>query len=273
MGRGALHDGVPPAGPRGIMLDGPNGLSVMARLQAIEMATEGTWERHLAIERLLTRLIGPGISVEVTGLREGPKSLETGYDVAIAGKGILEGVRRAEAEGFDAVLLCGALDPCLESAREAVRIPVVGAGQAACLTAAALGRRTGVLAVVRSHIAPLRDMVFRAGLNPDRTLFRSIDIPIPLLRLDVGQTLSRLQEEGKRLVEDGADVLVLGCTSVNEDGLARLEESLAVPVIHPNMAGALLAASLVRAHWTHGTTTYPPAEDPTGRFGDALIVH
>ncbi len=272
MGRDALYDRVFEKGSDRFMLADSSKQPVSARIQAIEMATEGTFKRHNAMERLLTKLAGPDFSVEVTGLEEGPKSLETGYDIALAGKGILDAVRLAEGRGFDAVLLCGALDPCLESAREAVRIPVVGAGQAACLTASSLGRRIGVLAVVKSHIAPLRDMVFRAGLNPDRVLFRSIEIPIPFLRQDVERTLSRLREEGERLLEEGADVLVTGCTSVDEEGLERLSEWLFTPVIHPNMAGTLLAATLVRGGWRHGVRAYPLIDDPAGRYGDRLVM-
>ena len=245
-------------------------MSDTRRILAVEMATEGRRSRHEEIANLLSSVVGGDFAVDVALLPKGPISLETGCDIALAGLGILERVKRAEDEGYSAVLLCGALDPCLDYARTVTRIPVVGAGRAACLTAAALGSRLGVMATTRYHIPFLRDVVRRAGLRDD-AIIRSIEIPISRLRENLEYTLSRLIEEGGCAIGDGADVLILGCTSISESGVRKMSAALGVPVVHPNIAGALLAANLVRGSWSQSRACYGPVEDFKVRYSDVQV--
>lgn len=237
------------------------------RILAVEMATEGRRSRHDEIAGLLRSVVGSDFDVDVSLLPKGPKSLETGCDVALAGPGILERVARAEREGYSAVLICGALDPCLDYARSITRMPVIGAGRAACLVAAALGRRVGFIATVREHIPFLRNVAYSAGLRDD-VVFRSIDIPIPQLRVDLDRTLARLTEEGRVALDLGADVLVLGCTSISESGVRAMSASLGAPVVHPNIAGALMASAMVRGSWSHSLCGYGLVENWEDRYGD-----
>ena len=245
-------------------------MSGTRRILAVEMATEGRRSRHEEITTLLSTVVGSDFAVDVSLLPRGPISLETGCDIALAGLGILERVKSAEDEGYSAVLLCGALDPCLDYARTVVDIPVVGAGRAACLTAAALGSRLGIMATTRFHIPFLRDVVRRAGLCGDAVI-RSIEIPISRLRENLEHTLSRLIEEGSLAVKEGADVLVLGCTSISESGVRRMSGALGVPVVHPNVSGALLAANLVRGSWSQSRACYGPVENFTVRYSDERV--
>ena len=242
----------------------------MKRILAIEMATEGKRSRHAEMEALLRKAAGSDFTVDVSLLPFGPKSLETGADVALAGHGILERIKTAEEDGYSAILLCGALDPCLDYARETTRIPLLGAGRAACLMAASLGRRIGILAVTRFHIPYLRDMVYRTGLRDD-TLFASIEIPISRLREDINYTTNRLTEEGAKLIEQGAEVLVLGCTSISESGIKAINEKLGVPVVHPNLAGVLMLTAMLRGGWSHSMYGYGVIKNFAARYGEKQI--
>jgi len=51
------------------------------------------------------RAAGPGVELDVVCLKQGPKSIESAYDIALAGTYILEEVERAEKEGYDAVTI------------------------------------------------------------------------------------------------------------------------------------------------------------------------
>lgn len=240
------------------------------RILAVEMATEGRRSRHSEIENLLNSVVGPDFTVKVSLLPEGPKSLESGFDIALAGPGILKRVQSAEREGFSAVLLCGALDPCVDYAREATRIPVVGAGGAACLTAASLGKKIGIVAPTHFHFTQLRNVISRVGLR-DEVILRALGIEIPNLRKDLDRTLERLIEEGKAALSLACDVIVLGCTSISESGVRQMETALGVPVVHPNIAGTLWAANLVRGGWSQSARAYGFIEDLDDRYGGSPI--
>lgn len=232
------------------------------------MATPGNPDRYAEVARFLTDVAGPGVTVDVVGLPVGPRSLQNAADRALAGRGILKRAVEAQQQGYDAVLLCGIIDPEVDAAREAVPIPVIGAGSAAFLTAAALGRRVGVLGVTTVHYPLLRDTMFRSGLDPALAIMRSIEMCIPDLRKDLDFTLSRLLEEGRQAVAAGADALVLGCTAISTEGIDRMTQELSVPVVHPNVAGVLLATSMVRGRWRHSPLAYPPAGDIESRYFD-----
>lgn len=245
-------------------------MSDARKILAVEMATEGRRSRHREIENLLNSVVGPDFSVKVSLLPEGPKSLESGLDIALAGPGILKRVRRATEEGFSAVLLCGALDPCVDYAREATRIPVVGAGGAACLTAASLGKKIGIVAPTHYHFTYLRDVISRVGLRHDVVL-RALNIEIPDLRKNLDRTLERLIEEGQEALSLGCDVIALGCTSISESGVRKMETALSVPIVHPNIAGALWAANLVRGGWSQSARAYGFISNIDDRYGDSPI--
>ena len=58
------------------------------------------------------------------------------------------------------------------------------------------------------------------------------------------ESAARLSNAGHRLVEDGADVIVLGCAGMAAHRV-WLEENLGVPVIDPTQAAVSMALSAV----------------------------
>ena len=62
-------------------------------------------------------LASPGTEVKVTLPTKGPESIECIYDVAMCTPWLLEEVRMAQDEGFDAVILPCMADPGLYAAR------------------------------------------------------------------------------------------------------------------------------------------------------------
>jgi Asp/Glu/hydantoin racemase len=78
---------------------------------------------------------------------------------------IVENVRRAEREGFDAVIIGVLQDPGLQEAKSAVDIPVVGYGEVSMLTACYLGDRFAFVGINPGMDPLVRTMIQRARLE------------------------------------------------------------------------------------------------------------
>ncbi|WP_459115344.1 aspartate/glutamate racemase family protein [Kineococcus deserti] len=138
----------------------------------------------------------------------------------------------------DVVVISCAADPGLAEARAAVDVPVVGAGSAAAGLALALGRRVGVLdltARTPESITSVLGSRLHLARQPD----------------GVRETRDLLTEQGRvacltaarRMVEDGADVLLQACTGMTTTGLAaQLRRELRVPVVDAVRAAGTVAA-------------------------------
>ncbi len=199
--------------------------------------------------------------VEVTCLDKGPDSVESFIDEVDAGLQLAKLVKEAEKKGFDAVVVSCFTNPALNALREIVSIPVVGAGEAALYVAASLGDKIGILSVLRETNPVVRHMVKGLGLEGRVVTIR--DVGIPVLGLSHGgQVEDKIFEAClKAINDDGAEVLVLGCTGMV--GLSnRLQERLRekgyeVPVVDPIRAAIYYAKLLVRLGLRQSRISYP----------------
>ena len=200
-------------------------------------------------------IAGPDTSIEVVSIKQGPETIEQPLDELLAGPAILEEVVRSEQEGADAVVVDCALDPALAALREAVRIPVVGAGQSAFALAITLGDRFSILSPLRSLVPAYNRRIREYGLNFALSSIRCLEFGI----LDLlSEAASRaFVREGKAAVEeDGAEVLVLGCTGMSP-AIPGLQEQFEVPVVDPAATAILTAQTLVRLGLAHSKLCYP----------------
>ena len=169
--------------------------------------------------------------------------MENELDEALAAPYVLAATRRAVSDGCDAIVIDCALDPALAAAREAVSVPVLGAGEAAFLLARSLGERAVLLAHAQCIVPAFRRRIRTYGLTDHVAAIRVLGTPI----LDMG--LSEAVEEALRAAcrtainEDRADVIILGCT-----GLApiadRVRCELSVPLVEPAGAALRLAEAM-----------------------------
>lgn len=199
------------------------------------------------------------VEVERVYLPGGPRSVESEYDVVQAAPGVVACAIEAEREGFDAIVIDCFADPGLAAAREAVGIPVCGAGEACMLTAAGLGGKFSVVTVVRNLVPLIRTNAARLGLGERCASVRTIDVPV--LSLSGTEVDSRLISESLSAVrDDGASVIVLGCTGLVglrgavESGLR--ERGVMVPVVDPTTVPTLYAFMLVSARLAHSKHYY-----------------
>jgi len=102
--------------------------------------------------------------VEIQPLREGYPSPTPAYPHLYNSIQIVKSIARAEAEGYDVVVLGCMLQGGLKEARSVVDIPVIGAFESAVWLANSLGRKFSILVTDKSvkHIA--EELVEQYGL-------------------------------------------------------------------------------------------------------------
>jgi allantoin racemase len=184
-----------------------------------------------------------GPAIECLTLAEGPFGIETQVH---ADGVILPLVRlvgsRPDAAAF--VIACYS-DPGIDACRSVAKVPVFGIQESGLLTALARGDRVGIIAVaepsVKRHMRYMRRMGAIDRVAGERPVNMSVDETAR-----ANDALARLTEVGRKLINDGADAIVLGCA-----GMARhrapLEAALGVPVIEPTQAAVAMALGAVLA--------------------------
>jgi len=216
-----------------------------------------------ALEERLTTVCEPGTEVVLHGMA--PHTYRSSYPGAdirylyfqhLHTIQILESVKRAEAEGFDAFVLCTFPDTGFEVARTLVDIPVVGLGFASMHMAAYLGSRFGIVCfipelaplyaanAVRYGLRELAGPVVPIGLSFEEIL-RGFEDPAPVVEA-FDRTVRDIAGEGVDVVIPAE--AVLGVLLARE-GVSRVDE---IPVVDTVAAAIKMAEVLVTLKRTSG---------------------
>jgi len=194
-------------------------------------------------------------------LENGPGSVESAVDEALAAPGVIDAALRAEREGVDAVVIDCMLDPGLDAAREAVSIPVIGCGEAS-MSAAAKAGAFSVITVLDRQARAFRELARRYGLGDRLRSVRGIGVPVLALESARETSIEATIAEAKAAMrEDGAASIVFGCTGMLgfdqpvADGLGRT-----LPVIDPLPHATLTAHEAVLAGERTDKALYPSPE-------------
>jgi len=176
---------------------------------------------------------------------KGPETIESAYDEAHAIPPTLELVKRANREGYDAVILACFSDPGLEAARELSEIPVLGIEESSLHVAAMLGARFSIMTPRRQRIPNRREHVHMRGMDHFLASVRSLDLSVAETDADPKRTKKKVIEAARAAVEeDGAEVIILGCAGMA--GYApELEAKLGVKVLDPTAVALKLAEAMV----------------------------
>lgn len=201
-------------------------------------------------------LLQPGSSLTRLGFTRGPRHLEYHYYETLVLPDLLHTVVEAERQGFDGAVIGCFYDLGLHESRElTTRLVVTAPCESSLLLAASLGHTFSIIVGRRKWIPQMHDNVRRYGLDSRLASFRTIDLWVPQYHEDEAETARRFREAGRRAVEeDGAEVLVLGCTA-SAGFYAELQQQLGVPVIDSALAAVKYAEYLVdlreRFGWSH----------------------
>jgi len=197
----------------------------------------------------------------VTCPSKGPDTIESAYDEAYAIPPTLELVKKANEEGYDAVILACFSDPGLEAAKEVSAIPVVGIEEATLHMAAMLGAKFSIMTPRKQRIASKCEHVHMRGLSHFLASVRSLDLSVAETDADPAKTKRRLMEVAKTAVEtDGAEVIIMGCAGMA--GYAgEIEQALCIKVLDPAAVALKTAeamADLGLSHSKVGLFAPPP---------------
>jgi len=176
-----------------------------------------------------------------------PAAIESARDVALAVPSLLEQVKQANEEGYDAVILACFSDPGLQPAREVSDILVLGIEETTLHVAAMLGHKFTILTPLAKRI-PAKEREVRAyGLESALTSVRSLDLSVSETDADPEATKKRILEVARLARdEDGAEVIVLGCAGMV--GYAKdAEQELGLVVLDPTSVAFKICEGLVDA--------------------------
>jgi len=197
----------------------------------------------------------------VTCPEKGPETIESAYDEAYAIPPTLELVKKANQDGYDAVILACFSDPGLDAAKEISVIPVVGIEEATLHMAAMLGAKFSIMTPRKQRIPSKVEHVHLRGLSHFLASVRSLDLAVAETEADPGKTKQRLIEVSKMAVaEDGAEVIIMGCAGMA--GYAQeIEQTLNIKVLDPSAVALKTAeamADLGLSHSKVGLFAKPP---------------
>jgi len=200
--------------------------------------------KKLAAE--ISQKTGGLVELEAVSLEKGTASIEGFYDEALDIPHILETVKKAEQEGYDAVVIDCFGDPGLEAARELVNIPVLGANESSCHLAAQIADRFSVINILPETEHLIRSLIVKYGLLQHLASIVTVDIPVLELEKDPEKSVEKIAQAAEKATrEDGASAIVLGCTGMSslvESVKAKLKaKGIDVPVIEP-LRGAIYNA-------------------------------
>lgn len=141
------------------------------------------------------------------------------------------------ANKYEAVVIGCFYDIGLREAREVSGHTIV---TAPCESATSIARKLGntfsVLVSSRKCIPKMRENIRLYGHSHNMVSMRSLNVDVHDFQLDKDRTCSQMMLEGRKAVEeDGAEVLVLGCTAIY-GYFQTMQDALGVPVIDAALA-------------------------------------
>lgn len=209
--------------------------------------------------------LGPDMELSFRAVGIAPANYVSQQDALLADLGMIQAGLDAERQGYHAVCIDTVSDAGMAVLRSVLRIPVIGAGRHAVLTALMLGERFSFVSMW-DRWRPLHQKVLAdLGLAHKCASIRSADLTPNNQQLLGGREDEvfpvLLQVAQQCIDQDGADVIILGSTTMHE-AHAYLAQRLPVPVINPGPLTYRMAQMALQLGLTHSAATYPQPLSP-----------
>jgi allantoin racemase len=220
-----------------------------------------------SIRSFLTQIKRLDTELTVIRLEGAPLAIQSATDAALATPLLLEKIRWANRERFDAIVLACFSDPGLEPAREVSEILVLGIQETTLHIAACLGHKYTVLTPLAARIASKEQDVRRFKAESACASVRALDMTVAETEADPVRAKERILNVARLAIdEDGAEVLVLGCAGMV--GYAEdVERELGIVVLDPTTIAFKVAEALAEAgvhHCKRGLYATPPSVGKRG---------
>lgn len=171
---------------------------------------------------------------------------------------ILKSVLAAEKEGFDGISIACFFDLALRPARQLLNIPVTGLAESAMHLACLMGGKFAIISANVLHVPAMEEEIAKYHMesqaikrNPVRALptsdkgFAPERIP-DYFSGDYDPVVESLNQVAHGCIEDGADVLILGCGLISpilaQAGVTEINNAA---IIDPLLASLKLTEALV----------------------------
>ena len=204
-------------------------------------------------------LVRPDIKIDFVGTRHGASLLDSPYEAALGDMWVLDAGARAEEEGYAAVCINSMSDSGLSALRSRLTIPVVGPGRASFYLAADLGKRFSVITMWPRWHWIYEKLALETGLGSRLASIRDIDTRPDTAELLAGKediVFAKLEIAARKAIEeDGADVLILGSTTMHQSH-SWLAPRLEVPLLNPGLVAFKQCEMLLDLGLSHSKRTY-----------------
>jgi allantoin racemase len=181
---------------------------------------------------------------------------ETSYFLLLNKAEVIKAIIEAEQEGYDAVVVGCFLDTGVQEAREMVDIPVIGINEASLSLAGQMGSKCAVVGVHEPKLnMKIEDVIRNHSFSINHTDQKVIPFDIPSIQwmknatTDLENIASEMENSAYIGVQNGADVIVLGCAGLGPlaslAGLKMVKDT-EVPILDPVTIGIKTAEFQVR---------------------------
>ncbi|WP_303857794.1 aspartate/glutamate racemase family protein [Aminicella lysinilytica] len=213
-------------------------------------------------ELMLSNALSSETTVSVDCIKHGPDELDCNTDEAFAAAEVVKESLRAEAEGYDAIVIYCFSDVGIDAIRENVSIPVIGPGETTLAVAGMICNKFVVITtqgrnIPRTYRRLMKNCIAREKMSS----VQALDVPIGELRNDPKATEKRLIEVCKKSVnEEQIDGVILGCLGMANYG-EIIEKELPVKVFDPAFIAVSYAEMCIRNKICHTHASYPLFEN------------
>jgi len=211
-------------------------------------------------QKVLQGHAATGTEVAVEPTAKGPAAIESAHDAGLVVPELIRLAPLAQQRGASGIVIGCYSDPGLDALREMLTIPVIGPGAASLHLAAQLGTRLSVLTPSGRGYGRVAARLRGLGIGPLLASVRGIDLSVMDLARQTPGALDKVEAAARlAVVEDGADVLVLGCMSMAFlPGICEtLGERVGVPVVNPVIAALKTAEAVVAMRLAHSKVAWP----------------
>ncbi|MFM9883767.1 MAG: aspartate/glutamate racemase family protein [Burkholderiales bacterium] len=191
----------------------------------------------------------------------------TPAELALVAPAFFEAYRRAEKEGYDAVVPLGMLDLGVDGGRSMVDIPVLGPCETSMHIAAMVGDRFGCIGYHDSLVPMMEGIMRRYGMQERIVGWRNCGIDLPDLAKNKAAMVENFVAAARSLIEkERADVIIpMGISQcpvhIKPDWLAK---ELGVPVVEGIGAPIRVAAAMASLGLRHSRRRWPKSPNAGG---------
>ncbi len=219
------------------------------------------------IRAALLKIKRQDTELTVVCAEKGPITIESSYDESFAVPEALKLVKKANVEGYDAVIINAFSDPGLAAAREISDILVMGIEETTLHVASMLGAQFTILTPIKHRIPHKYSEVRRYKLEQWLASVRTTAMKVTDVDSDPDQAKTRILAAAKAAVEeDGAEVIILGCAAMVGYG-DEISRALGVTALDPTAVTLKICEGMVDAGLVHSKRAFfakPPLKEYKG---------